>query len=62
MDEKVVVAEIAKTTHHGPIEGKTQTKDCGNITPAERNYRRTGENEMGSTRKTFKFRLRNGWI
>lgn len=27
LDEKVVVAEIATTTHHGAIEGKTQTKD-----------------------------------
>lgn len=27
LDEKVVIAEIATTTHHGAIEGKTQTKD-----------------------------------
>lgn len=27
LDEKVVVAEIATTTQHGAIEGKTQTKD-----------------------------------
>lgn len=27
LDEKVVVAEIAKTTQHGAMEGKTQTKD-----------------------------------
>ena len=27
LDEKVVVAEIAQTTQHGAIEGKTQTKN-----------------------------------
>ena len=27
LDEKVVIAKIATTTHHGAIEGKTQTKD-----------------------------------
>ena len=27
LDEKVVVAEIATTTQHGAMEGKTQTKD-----------------------------------
>lgn len=27
LDEKVVIAKIATTTHHGAIEGKTQAKD-----------------------------------
>lgn len=27
LDEKVVIAKIATTTHHGAISGKTQTKD-----------------------------------